>query len=364
MSRRGATAGLLASLALLLATIVVVTGIGPSVPGPPLREWLGVGGPSEPELCEPSPASVYDPPGRPAPGRWQAEPRAPVPSPEAAGVALGGYVYMVGGQARIGAEPLLLRFDPRSGEYRREPDAPVAIDHPVVAIHDGEIVLASGFVDGSDPTNRAWAYSPRTRRWRELASMRVARGGAAGAVAGDRLYVAGGTTDFGNENQPIRSLEIYDFSEDRWLRGPDMPTARHHHGAAAVGGKLYFVGGREPRNQAIDAVERFDPASGRWTSAPAVPTGTGAPGVAELDGTIFVTGGGKDPIYAGDEGGWVLRTTYAFDPATARWSRLPDMRQARHGHVAVATGGRLYVFRGTPCPGYGEMDSAESVGVG
>ena len=98
--------------------------------------------------------------------------------------------------------------------------------------------------------------------------MRTARGAAAGAVVGDRLYVAGGTTEFGNENEPIDSLEIYDFARRRWLSGPPMPTPRHHFGVGAIDGRLFFAGGRQPENLALAAFEEFDPASGRWWQGP------------------------------------------------------------------------------------------------
>jgi hypothetical protein len=361
LSRRTSLIGLSASLLLLVLTFVVATGVGPELPGPHMREILGLSSPPLPDLCEYDPTEVYEPAGRPVAGHWRFEHDAPIPSPEAGAVAVGGYVYLVGGQAREGTEPTLLRFDPRTGEYRREPDAPVAIDHPVVVAHDGEVILASGYVDGFEPTNRIWAYSPQSRKWRELPPMRRARGAAAGAVVGDRLYIAGGTTKFGNENQPIDSLEIYDVDRNRGLRGPPMPTPRHHFGVGLVDGRLFFAGGRQPQHLALAAFEEFDPSSGRWRRMPDLPTGVGSPAVTAADGMVIVTGGGEDPIHPGEPGGWDTRASYAYELQRERWIRLPDMRKARHGHSIAVVGGKVYVFRGIPCPGYGEMSSAESL---
>jgi hypothetical protein len=359
MSRPAALAGLVVSLLLLGPTVAVIAGV--TLPGPHVRTWLGIEESPLPELCEYTPSDVYQPPGKPSPGHWRFEHDSPTPSPEPGATTIGRYVYLVGGQAPEGTQSTVLRFDPRSGEYRRETDAPVAIDHPVVTAHDGNLILASGFIDGSDPTNRAWTYSPKTRNWRELPPMRIERGAAAGATAGDRLYVAGGITRFGNENEPVRRLEIYDFKKRRWYRGPDMPTPRHHFGVGVVDGKLYFAGGRQPVDEALNAFEEFDPSTNRWYPLPPIPTGTGAPGVTAIDGKVVVSGGGADPVNPDEPGGWVLRSAYAYRPGTRDWIRLPDMRRARHGHVAAAADGRLYVFRGAPCPGYGEMSSVESL---
>jgi Kelch motif len=361
LSRRASLIGLSASLLLLVLTFVVATGVGPELPGPHLREILGLSSPPLPDLCEYDPAQVYEPPGRPVAGHWRFEHDAPIPSPEAGGVAVGGYVYLVGGQGRAGTEPTLLRFDPRTGEYRREPDAPEAIDHPVVTAHDGEVILVSGYINGFEPTNRIWAYSPQSRKWRELPPMRTARGAAAGAVVGDRLYIAGGTTKFGNENHPIHSLEIYDFDSRRWRRGPPMPTSRHHFGVGLVDGRLFFAGGRQPQHMALSAFEEFDPSSRRWRRMPDLPTGVGSPAVTAADGMVIVTGGGEDTIHPGEPGGWDTRASYAYEVRRKRWIRLPDMRKARHGHSIAVAGGKVYVFRGIPCPGYGEMSSAESL---
>lgn len=358
MSRRTAIAGLVVSILLLALTAVTVSG-AVHLPGPHVRALLGFD-PPLPDLCEFRPSEVRKAPGKPGPGTWRFEHDSPTPSPEPGATTIGHYVYLVGGQLRKATEPTVLRFDIRNGEYRREPDAPVAIDHPVVVTHDGEVILASGYVNGETATNRMWAYSPRTRRWRELPSMHYARGAAAGAVVGDKLYVAGGVYEFGNEHEPYRFLEIYDFKTHRWSSGPDMPTARHHFGAGVIDGKIYFAGGRQPQKLNLDAFEEFDPAKDRWYKLPPIPTGTGSPAVAAVDGKLIVAGGGTEVVDNPAEG-TILKAAFAYDPRKRRWSRLPDLLQARHGAAAAAAGGRMYVFRGAPCPGYGEMSSVESL---
>jgi Kelch motif/Galactose oxidase, central domain len=360
VSRRTGVLGLMLSTLVLFLTVAVASGV--ELPGPPVREWLGISEPPLPDLCQRDPRLVRDPAGEPAPGGWRREPPAPTPSPELGAATVGGFVYLVGGQLREGTESTVLRFDPRSGEYRREPDLPVAIDHPVVAAHDGEVIVAGGYIDGAEATSRVWSYSPRLRRWRELPSMRSARGAAAGGVVGERLYVASGLDEYGNEYEPRRSMEVYDFRRERWLPGPSIPTARHHLAAAALDGRVYFAGGRRPRDLSVDAFEAFDPAENRWRRLPPLPIGSGAPAMAAAGGRLVVTGGGEDTV-AGAPGGWVLRAAYAYDPADGGWRRLPDMHEPRHGHSASSVGDRVYVFRGIPCPGYGQMPSVESLGL-
>ena len=37
------------------------------------------------------------------------------------------------------------------------------------------------------------------------------------------------------------------------------------------------------------------------------------------------------------------------------------MSEARHGHAAAFADRRIIVFGGSPCPGFGELSSAESL---
>jgi hypothetical protein len=348
------TGGCLFGVALLLVA-------GPELPGPPVREWLGVADDEVPTACDPAGAEFRSFGPAPDSPAWRRETRSPVNSPEAGAATLGASVYLVGGQDPEGTSADLWRFD---GErFERGPDAPVTIDHPVVAAYGDELILASGYIDGTDATNRAFTYSPEERRWEELPSMRIARGGAAGGVIGDRLHVVGGTPVFGDEGDALASHEIYDISEGRWLPGPDMPTGRHHTAAAVVDGKLYVAGGRQVGELSLDAFEVYDPETERWSSLAPIPHGVGAPGLSAVDGRLVLTGGGDDTNWR-EGGGWTTGAAYEYDPEADRWERLPDLRTARHGHVSATLGDRVYVFRGAPCAGYGLTAKTESLQPG
>ena len=41
----------------------------------------------------------------------------------------------------------------------------------------------------------------------------------------------------------IRSVFGYDFARGRWRRLPDLPTPRHGLGVAAIGSRVYAIGG-------------------------------------------------------------------------------------------------------------------------
>jgi hypothetical protein len=58
--------------------------------------------------------------------------------------------------------------------------------------------------------------------------------------------------------------EAYDPREGRWRHLRSMPSARSSCGLAAVGDKLYAVGGAEADEVILDAVECYVPAADSW----------------------------------------------------------------------------------------------------
>jgi N-acetylneuraminic acid mutarotase len=351
---------LLAAGLLSVAAILVLLGLGSSVPGPKVRVLLGLV--DEIESCVPGPEGALLPAGSAAPhGRWRTEPPMPALHDEPRAVAIDGRIYVGTGLVltddRLGmrSRSSLLVFDPSDGSYRSTSAVPVRIDHPVLAAYRGDLYLVGGFSDGK-PSARAWRFDTSRGGWTELAEMRVARGGLAGAVIGDRLYVVGGTSRFSDESAPpYATMEIYDFGANRWSEGPPMPTPRHHLGAAALAGRLYAIGGRAPKDLSLDVVERFDPATGRWERMPPLPTGVGGLAVVTAGSRIVAIAGGDDRER------WVTPAVWGLDADALGWARLRDLSVARHGHAATVTGGRIYVFGGAPCAGFGQTTSVESI---
>jgi N-acetylneuraminic acid mutarotase len=309
--------------------------------------------------CSPDPALTRQPddPAPTAPA-WHGEPPYPVLSDEIRAATVGSRVYVGSGLRYVGQTPRslddLFVFDPSTGTYERLPNLPAKLDHVALVGHRGALYVIGGF-HASEPVASVWRYDPQHRRWTALPPMRIARGSPAAAVIGDRIFVVGGSVGGRDEPRSSAALEIYDLRTGRWSPGPDMPTARHHHGAAAVGGRLYVVGGRTDDELSSDAVERFDPATRRWERLAPLPLGVGGLSVVSLGGEVIAVGGGDDREH------WVTPATWAFRPDNGRWQRLADLGTARHGHGAAAVGNALYVLGGAPCPGYGRTDTVESL---
>ena len=132
----------------------------------------------------------------------------------------------------------------------------------------------------------------------------------------------------------------------RPLACPRRPaTRREHLGVAALGGRIYVLGGR---TAGLDsnrrAAEAYDPARGRWLRLPPMPTARGGTSAAAAAGLVVSVGGeGPDGTYPQAE---------AYDPRTRRWRSLPASPEPRHGLGVAASGRRVYALLGGPTPGW------------
>ena len=343
----------------------IVTGIGPPLPGPRIREVLGVVEPFG--ACKPRADRVRVPaaPITVPSAEWRRERDiAAFADEEVRAAAVDGVVY-----AGIATRPnedgtifsalgTFYEYRPETGRLRRLPPMPVPAHHSAMTVWNGGVYVFGGFTEGV-ASHRVWRYTPATGEWRAMADMPRARGALAGDVIDGRFYAAGGTSSALQRYPRIfRVLDVYDFETDTWSRGPRMPTARHHFGAAAAGGQLYAAGGRSNRSQELDAFESFDPATGAWERLRPLPQGVGGLQAVSWQDSFIMLGGGDD-----GEGRWVTPATWSYSPAAGRWTRLPDLQVPRHGFGAVIANGRLFALGGAPCARYGRTAAVESIAL-
>lgn len=201
------------------------------------------------------------------------------------------------------------------------------------------IALAAATMVGNIAHARepAQATAPQWRR-QEAASKPIARHENGFVAVAGRLILLGGRGE--------RPLDIYDPASGGWTRGEAPPFEIHHLQGVEVGGKLYVLGaltGKFPQEQPVPDILIYDPAADRWSKGPEIPPQRrrGASGVAVHDGIIYLVGGNR----RGHMSGYVAWFD-AFDPATGRWTALPDAPHARdHFHAAVIDG-KLYAAGG------------------
>ncbi len=187
---------------------------------------------------------------------WREIAAMPAPRSQAAAVAIGSRIYVVGGQAGgVLVSPTFV-YDLATGRWATRAAIPTPRDHLAAVALAGRVCAAGGRRLSLDANLASLeCYDPSADRWERLADAPTARGGVGAAVVGDRLFFVGGEQPRGT----FREVEIYDATARAWSRGPDLPTPRHGIGVAALGSTLYVLtGGPTPGGSQTAACEALD----------------------------------------------------------------------------------------------------------
>jgi N-acetylneuraminic acid mutarotase len=196
-------------------------------------------------------------------------------------------------------------------------------------------------------------YDPAANAWSPLAPIPDMRGWFGAALLDGRIYCAGGKRvrteqekHKSGDSSPYEyraSLNILDPAAGRWTIGPPMCAPRAGCQAVALGGKLYVLGGSEPKRGFLDRVEVFDPATNAWRDGPPLPDGREDMGAAVAEGRIYAIGGVKHSVRG---------EVFIYEPAAGRWTTGAPMPTPRRSFAIAVDGPLLWCIGGVPGRGY------------
>lgn len=282
---------------------------------------------------------------------WEQNPSSPLARTEVGGAAVGRFVYVVGGYGLL-SEPsrAVERYDTEHDTWEAVAPLPMHLNHPAVAGYGGDLYVVGGYlgtpfslgIGSGNPLEASRAflrYDPEKDQWSAMPDAPTARGAAAVAVIGDRLYLAGGADAL----QALHTFEIFDFRTQRWTAGPPLPLATEHVAGSGVDGAFYVVGGRPQYGGAnYSFVQRYQPATGEWGRVADLLRARAGFAAATACGRI-VAFGGEDPR-SGPPG--TIAEVEAYDPDGDEWQPLPAMLTPRHGLAGAAVGSRVFALEG------------------
>ncbi len=176
--------------------------------------------------------------------------------------------------------------------------------------------------------------------WVARAPMPLPRREFATAMLNGRVYVlGGGDTQAGTIPAPATAtVQVYDPATNAWTSGTDMPTAVYNHAAAALGGKIYVVGGRTDHAPGIATLQVYDPVAGTWSTAADLP--------ASVDGLAATAAGGLLYALGGSGGGSKTASVSAYDPATNLWTARANLLSPASNLAAVTVNDAPLVLGG------------------
>lgn len=284
---------------------------------------------------------------------WATAPALPRgPTQETAVVATGGKLYVLGGLTETAAVVAAVQvFDPATCAWSMGPELPKAVHHANAGVVDGTIyVLGSLETLNFTAIPDVWAWNPATdTAWSTKTAMPAGtqRGASVVGTIDGKLYVAGGL-----RNGAVADVSMFDPVANMWTTGlPALPMSRDHGCGGVVGGKLYYVGGRQGSiTSQSGIVYEFTPGAG-WVERAPMPTARGGTACGVVDNRIIVVGGeGNSSVPSG-----VFSQAEAYDAAANTWTTLAPMPAPRHGMGGDVIGGRMYVPGGADRQGLGAV---------
>lgn len=206
-------------------------------------------------------------------------------------------------------------------------------------------------------TNTFMAYSFSSNSWQNLTPLPLPYNHINAAAVGDRIYVLGGLTGVvvNTTWYATPASFIYDIASDTWTSLPPVPAGQAR-GASAIGvsgSTIYFAGGMQRLEvgegglqASVDTVTSYDTTTGAWTTLPSIPAPRDHVGGAVIGRRFWVVGGR-------DHGQTNVRnTTWSLDldaPGKG-WTAHAEMPTARGGLAMGVIGGWIATFGGEGNP--------------
>jgi N-acetylneuraminic acid mutarotase len=178
----------------------------------------------------------------------------------------------------------------------------------------------------------------KTSFWTKGANMPTPRSEVAGAALGEKIYIIGGFRNIGNKLVNTNIVEVYDTEKNTWSTAPQLPVALNHVGAASYNNKLYVVGGYLDKEIPSNKLFIFDPATNKWQEGKPMPTARAALTANFINGTLYAVGGVSSS--------GTLKTNEAYNPQTNTWTEKKPMPTVRHHLASAVVDGKLYAIGG------------------
>ncbi|TKS72839.1 Kelch-like protein 3 [Collichthys lucidus] len=161
----------------------------------------------------------------------------------------------------------------------------------------------------------------------------------------------------GQAPKAIRSVECYDFQEDRWYQVADLPSRRCRAGVVSMAGRVYAVGGFNSslRERTVDV---YDGVRDQWSAVASMQERRSTLGAAVLGDLLYAVGGFNGSIGTHTHTHThtsvlfllfpqlCLSTVEAFNYKTNEWTYVAPMNTRRSSVGVGVVDGKLYAVGG------------------
>ena len=188
-------------------------------------------------------------------------------------------------------------------------------------------------------------YDPITNKWRTMAVPPVEIHHFQAVAYKDKIYVIGALSGKYPHETPLDHVYTFDPQKNLWEKGHPIPKERKRGAAGLVvkDDKFYLVGGIKDGHWADnrDYFDEYDPATGKWTPLPDLPRVRDHFQAVVLDNQIFAVGGRKSFAKEGHNFDLTIAEVDVFDFGTQSWETLPE----QHNFPTERAGGSTIAYK-------------------
>ncbi|XP_069055369.1 kelch-like protein 3 isoform X3 [Pleurodeles waltl] len=182
-------------------------------------------------------------------------------------------------------------------------------------------------------------YDFKEDRWDQIAELPSRRCRAGVVYMLGKVYAVGGF----NGSLRVRTVDVYDGVKDQWTSIASMQERRSTLGAAVLNDLLYAVGGFDG-STGLASVETYSYKTNEWFFVAPMNTRRSSVGVGVVDGKLYAVGG-----YDGASR-QCLSTVEEYNPEANEWSYVADMSTRRSGAGVGVLSGQLFAAGGHDGP--------------
>lgn len=175
---------------------------------------------------------VYDP----ASNQWSVISQLPTPREGLAAAVMDSAIWLIAGSTFQMNSDIVERYYPHSNQWDTLP----------YQLNQGRVAAVAGMLNGELYVFGGYYFGPLTsyekfipgQGWVTSGNMLYACGAAAGAAAGNQMWIEGG------ENQSGILSNVQYLGDGSWHQGPSMQTPRYKLSVAYVNNTLFAIGGQ------------------------------------------------------------------------------------------------------------------------
>ncbi len=211
-------------------------------------------------------------------------------------------------------------------------------------------------IGGDGPTSAVEVLDPVTLTWTKKAPAPVIMHHLQPVVYGDEIYVLDAFSDRNYPNQiPLANVYSYDTKKDVWEKGGEIPADRRRGGAGAAqyNGKLYLVNGilHGHSSGTTNMFDEYDPATQKWTTLPNAPHIRDHSAATVVSDKLYAVGGRNTSLHdANNFMSFFDKTVLevdCYDFKTGTWTTLnAKLPLGTGGGTLVNLNNKLYYMGG------------------